>query len=196
MVIFQLGWILLSIVLTTFRFINWTPAEWYKSFLSLGKNMLFMSNKCIAGGGRETAANAIIAVFAFSVELTMNLQYVAVMSALGVSAFTIWVATSNFMAVANSGHLTTIQLRAKYVELVDLAQAINCMWSGLCFWFILYSSIWMSVDLDAILKSQSYVKKTCDIIELICLFTTFVFSAQSSRNVSEQKYFHHDFLVL
>lgn len=203
MIIVQVVWPMLAVILSVFGMSNFSPARWYEFFVGKGQYTLFLSesrnyNVSEESGGSIRAWNVAIVVFAVLARISTNMQYVIILSGFCVASFTIWVMTSNFMETVSKqisfgdphsldriiDRLICVkQLNEKYRELADTTQAINATWSGLCFWFILYSCAWMSTELDKIIQSNNYPRIVFDGAEMISFVAALILSAECNRKV-------------
>lgn len=111
--------------------------------------------------------------------------------ALGLSAFTIWAATTNFIEKVirekeMNQEIILSQIGKNYDELVNLVDVINEMWSGLSFWIILDICTWISVELDLLLSSTNWFHFAYVILLSVYLGVALLLSAECSRKVSTQ----------
>lgn len=202
MIIFQVGWCLLATAVSCLSLQNWTPAKMYDFLVGTGRFLLFLSDssKYTPGSvnGTSSTANGFIAAFALATRLSVNMHYTAILSAFGVSAFTMWDIGTNFLELVKARNFVSIDdssnaqftressvkiLNERYIQVVDTIQSINSMWSRLCLWFILYSCGWMATGLDTILKTNNYALTVFGVAEMITFLAALVLSAECYRKV-------------
>lgn len=208
MIIFQVGWLSLSLAYTIFAVHDWSLISIYRNYIHLGRHVLWFpetftnnsSNVTAALKSKsEVAADIFFCLFGICSNTILRIQFTMILTAFGLSAFIIWITTVNFMALVNkyndnnknskmemmTPNLAVNQFREKYEELRDLVHAVNTMWSDLICWFILDFSLWMATNLDRIQQSsENYIFLINNCFILATTFVACVLSADCSRRVS------------
>lgn len=144
----------------------------------------------------ETLLSVVFTILGIFAHLSSAMHYYAILSAFGVSAFSIWDLTTNFVTWAKTTTLE-YQLRIKmndlgyaeeikgtYFKLHDTIQAINNMWTGLFLWCIMYACARLSAGFYLLMKTDNYSSMIVQIAELVTFFVAIVLSAEGSRKVT------------
>lgn len=199
MLIFHSAWFLLA---TTFPFFNlpsWEPERIFQHFSGAGRYMLFLSEEPDHKepyGMAERAANIAFALLGICAFLSGSMHNCAALSALGVSAFSIWDVSSNFVTwatIKGSGNEFKLkvnrqgnmkEIKERYFQLRGVINAINGMWSGLFLWCIMYTCARLSAGFYLMMKIDNYARVIVQIVELMTFAIAIVLSAESSRKVS------------
>lgn len=194
--------ILLCLLQPIFGHENWNSRSAFNFLFPAAKHYLFIANHWDMNASKEniTFGNVVLVICGYLVNLASELQCCMVSCVLGISATTIWVATSNFFESVQNGsfrkcrkdtsdtfgwtrQFSTAQLHEKFNELLDLADAINGAWSVMIFWYLLYSAVWFSTNLDRAIKYQSYFLKIYIFYTMGFIAVSVILSAESSRKV-------------
>lgn len=193
----QLSWPLLAIMYAIFGSEDWTPQSFFKKSLQQGRHLLFLSDfpSNVTTEG-SNIGDTVIVVFSVCVIICTEMHYLFVVGANFIASLTIWSSTSFFIKTVQTSKyfedkggwmerkLNIEHLREKYTELADLIKIINSMWSGLCFWLILDTSVWLSTDMDRAFKSNNYCLKVFNCFVYGYLASALVLSAESSKKVN------------
>lgn len=200
--VFQIGWPLLAIFVPGFKLPSWTLTKLLEIYLEKGRCLLFLSTTSHANGVDElhNIANVFISMIGLLAKITTNLYYTSILSAFGISAFSIWLMISDFVTIvhkehfmeesssprrANIRHGCAKKLDMIYREIVGAVHSINRAWSGPCLWFILYSCSWMSTRIDGILLATDNYLGAVDILEMFTFIAVLILSAESSRKAGK-----------
>lgn len=191
-----IGWLLMAFTGLAFQSEKDRTAQGiFNVHLENGRFALFLRNSTETD---ITPANFVVVIFNCLVHLSAEIHYAIILASFGISSMTMWVATSNFMDSVKRRNfevqrdkeeliairkLSIRELREKYSELGILVDTINSVWSGLFFWLIFDLSLWLSTDLDRVLKSPDYYSMGTYVCLIVCFTIGLLFSAECSKMV-------------
>lgn len=206
----------MSVAYTIYALDDWSPEVLFGTYVDTGRHMLFMSTNLENNSTQQirsdhsNPANWILFLFACCSRFILSIQYVTILVALGISAITMWNATTTFanviakekfkeddeMRMFRTRGMNIKYFLTKYKELRNLVQSINAVWSGLIFWLTLDACLWMSSDFDRALKSTSYYFMISNFSLNVCSFAAFLLSAECSKKVSPDSVLRIFFYVI
>lgn len=181
---------------------EWSIGVIYHHYVNLGRLMFLLTeehavlNKTFSqnhsdysGCSIPPTCDAILATIIFIMASCYQMQRVFITIAFGLCSFTIWVATKDFhnalkSLMENSDANSPSKVMAeKFGELREVADLTNDIWQSICFWHIMDSILWLSMDLDVTVKTTDLFLKV-HISYLLCFSAvTVILSAESDRKV-------------
>lgn len=170
---------------------SWSPQMLLKSLVAHGKYtfLLAPSNSTLIENLSEVHAprwyDVILVIAQFSAALTSEIQCYFIVSAFGISAKTIWLATRNFKERVMMGYYKNMRtISEAFQELSRLADCINQVWQVVSFALILDDILWLATDLDRAFKTTDYYVKFHILYWIVYIGVSSTLSAESARMVS------------
>lgn len=189
---------------------HWTVSAIYQNYVNVGKFMfflqknltLFVSNPHLNGyasNDNNDCSNVcwcdgLFAGVAFVMTASYEMQRVFITIAFGICSITIWMATNDFCLFVEilcnieetSNQRNTAKVRmiiGAFHELRQLTDSCNAVWQSICFWHVMDSILWLSMDLDATVKTTDWFAKIHIFYLLFYSAVAVILSAEADRKV-------------